>query len=99
MRDANGMRIIISTRCLINRPAGIGHNTAELVRALSRRSDASLLTYPSPTLLAVSRYRENHLGWWEEKLIPVWRRKCSTCGEKQTTTNTVPVIKEYKPVF
>ena len=70
MGDANGMRIIISTRCLINRPAGIGHNTAELVRALSRRGDASLLTYPSPTLLAVSRYRENHLGWWEEKLIP-----------------------------
>jgi glycosyltransferase involved in cell wall biosynthesis len=68
MGDANGMRIIISTRCLINRPAGIGHYTAEMARALARRSDVSLLTYPSPQLLAISGYREKHLGWWKERL-------------------------------
>ena len=68
MGDANGMRIIISTRCLINRPAGIGHYTAEMVKALVRCSEISLLTYPSPALLAVSRYRENHLSWWKDTL-------------------------------
>jgi hypothetical protein len=41
MGDAFGMRIIISTRCLINRPAGIGHYTAEMARALARRSHQS----------------------------------------------------------
>lgn len=70
MGDADGMRIIISTRCLINRPAGIGHYTAEMVKALSRRSDATLLTYPSSALLAVSRYREKHLDWWKDTLNP-----------------------------
>lgn len=64
------MRMILSTRSLIGRPAGIGHYTAEMARALSFRSDVSLLTYPSPSLLAVSRYRENHLGWWKSTLKP-----------------------------
>ncbi|MBP7119253.1 hypothetical protein KBA63_04150 [Candidatus Woesebacteria bacterium] len=36
---------------------------------------------------------------FEEKRTPVWRRKCVSCGVKQTTTKTEPVIERHRPVF
>ena len=39
----------------------------------------------------------NEVSHYSDKQIPVWRRKCTTCGHIETTTKTVAV--EFKPQF
>lgn len=39
----------------------------------------------------------SEVSHYSDKQVPVWRRKCTTCGHIETTTKMVAV--EYKPQF
>ena len=62
------MRIIASTRCLAKPPTGIGHYTAETLRALNRLPNVSVLEFPARWVQPLARFRERHRDRWFEIL-------------------------------
>ena len=62
------MRIVASTRCLAKPPTGIGHYTAETLRALSRIRGMEVRTFPARWVQPLARLRERSRDRWFEIL-------------------------------
>ena len=64
------MRVLVSTRSLAKPPTGIGHYTAETVRALRQLPGLQVREFPARWVRPLARYRERHLDWWLGALQP-----------------------------
>ena len=64
------MRVLVSTRSLAKPPTGIGHYTADTVRALRQLPGLQVREFPARWVRPLARYRERHLDWWLGALQP-----------------------------
>lgn len=62
------MRIVVSTRCLAKPPTGIGHYTAETLRALTRVPGVTVREFPARWVQPLARLRERNRDRWFEIL-------------------------------